>query len=563
MIPPHLSRASIAYFSMEIALEEGIPTYSGGLGVLAGDLLRSASDLNVPMVGVTLASRAGYFRQEIVDGRQVERPDPWDPAAHAQRLPFKVVVRIGGREVWVGAWEYLLATNCRQAEGVPVLLLDTDLPENAPEDRRLTDTLYGGEAHYRLQQEMVLGLGGLRMLRAMGARVRKYHLNEGHSALLTLELLNELGGARASGAKLDELVAQVRQCCLFTTHTPVAAGHDQFDYALVESWLGHLVSIDALHALGGPERFNLTQLAMHLCGWVNGVAERHAQTSRQLFPGYDVHAVTNGVHALTWASLPFQELFDRHMPKWCHEPERLVRVLQVPDAEVRAAHAAAKQELLQSLSAVPGAAPLDAGRCTLGFARRMTDYKRPGLLFSDLGRLQAIAQRLPFQVVVAGKAHPHDEAGKEHIAHLHAWAQALAPHVPVVFVPDYRLELARRIVAGVDVWLNTPQPPLEASGTSGMKAALNGVPSLSVPDGWWVEGCEEGVTGWSIGADGAADASGDAASLYDKLERTVLPTFYEDARGWSAIMKSAIALNGSYFNSHRMLRRYAAEAYWL
>lgn len=562
MTPPNFARASIAYFSMEIALEEGIPTYSGGLGMLAGDLLRSASDLNVPMVGVTLAMRAGYFRQQIVDGLQVERSEPWDPAAHAQRLPFKVVVRIGGRDVWVGAWEYLLGTHCHQSEGVPVVLLDTDLPENAPEDRRLTDSLYGGEEHYRLQQEMVLGLGGLRMLRAMGVRVHKYHLNEGHSALLTLELLNELGGARAGGTRLDELLAQVRRRCVFTTHTPVAAGHDQFDYALAENWLGHVVSLELLHRFGGPVRFNLTQVAMHLCGWVNGVAERHALTSRKLFPGYDVQAVTNGVHAMTWTCTPFQEVFDRHVPKWCHEPELLARILQVPDAEVRAAHAAAKQDLLRSLDGLEGAAQLDPGRCTLGFARRMTDYKRPGLLFSDLERLQAIAQRLPFQLVVAGKAHPRDEAGKQHIAHLHAWARALAGRVTVVFVPDYRMEVARRLVAGVDVWVNTPLPPLEASGTSGMKAALNGVPSLSVLDGWWIEGCQEGVTGWAIGADGAADPGGDAASLYDKLERQVLPGFYEDTRAWSAIMKSAIAFNGSYFNSHRMLRRYAAEAYW-
>jgi glycogen phosphorylase len=309
-------------------------------------------------------------------------------------------------------------------------------------------------------------------------------------------------------------------------------------------------------------RFNMTRLALTLSGWVNGVADRHAQTSRALFPGYEVHAITNGVHALTWTAPAMQAVFDRHIPQWCHEPELLVRALRIPDAEVTAAHARAKQDLLQSLAGLEGAQRLDPQRFTIGFARRMTDYKRPGLLFTDLARLRAIAARFPFQVIVAGKAHPHDEDGKRHIASLYAWAHELAGQVTVVFVPDYAMAAARRIVAGVDLWLNTPQPPMEASGTSGMKAALNGVPSLSVLDGWWIEGCEEGVTGWAIGEDGEREAPHPAEALYDKLERVVLPTFGQDHGAWAAIMKSAIARNGSYFNSHRMLRRYVSEAYW-
>ncbi|MBC5784303.1 alpha-glucan family phosphorylase [Ramlibacter sp. USB13] len=561
MKPANLSRPRIAYFSMEIALDEGIPTYSGGLGVLAGDMMRSAADLGVPMIGVTLASRQGYFRQEIRDGRQAEQPEPWDPAAHAQRLPCKVQVRIAGRVVWVGGWWYEVQTLCRQFQAVPVILLDTDLPENAPEDRRLTDSLYGGDEAYRLQQEIVLGFGGVRMLHALGAHVVKYHLNEGHSALLTLELLREkeAGGERGG---LQEAMAAVRRQCVFTTHTPVEAGHDQYPHAMVEQALSGSVDPQVLHTVCPDPRFNLTRLALTLSGWVNGVAARHAETSRTLFPGYEVHAITNGVHALTWTAAPLQALFDRYMPQWCHEPELLVRALRIPDGEVAAAHAAAKQQLLQSLSGVAGAERLDARRFTIGFARRMTDYKRPGLLFSDPERLRAVAQRHPFQVVVSGKAHPHDEAGKQHIASLHAWARELAGSVPVVFVPDYRMEVARRVVAGVDLWLNTPQPPLEASGTSGMKAALNGVPSLSVLDGWWVEGCEEGVTGWAIGEDGERDAHRHAESLYDKLERVILPAFAAEDGAWAAIMRSTIARNGSYFNSHRMIRRYVSEAYW-
>ena len=548
---------------MEIALDEAIPTYSGGLGVLAGDMMRSAADLGVPMVAVTLVSRAGYFRQEIAGGQQVERPEPWDPASHAKRLACKVLVNIAGRDVWVGGWQYDVQTQCRHGlAGVPVILLDTDLPENREEDRTLTHYLYGGDDTYRLKQEIVLGVGGTRMLHALGIRVQKYHLNEGHSALLTLELLRERAGPAASGILLDDAIAAVRHRCVFTTHTPVEAAHDQFPWALAEELLSGLVDRRLLHSLGGVERFNLTHLALGLCGWINGVAERHAETSRALYPGYDVHAITNGVHALSWTSQPLAALYDRHIAKWCHEPELLARALRLPDAEVLAAHAVAKKQLLDLAAPFAGAARLDPARCTIGFARRMTDYKRPGLLFTDLQRLQAIAARFPFQVIVSGKAHPHDEVGKQHIEHLTGWARELAGSVPVVFVPDYRLAVARRMVAGVDLWLNTPQPPLEASGTSGMKAALNGVPSLSVLDGWWIEGCEEGVTGWAIGDEIDHDPVRHAASLYDKLERTVLPAFYEDGHAWATVMKSAIALNGSYFNSHRMIRRYASEAYW-
>jgi starch phosphorylase len=551
----------IAYFSMEIALEEGIPTYSGGLGVLAGDMMRSAADLGVPMVGVTLVSRAGYFRQEIVDGAQAERAEAWDPASRLQRLPCKVQVEVGGRPVWVGGWRYDVRTRSRNFAPVPVILLDTDLPENGQEDRLLTHYLYGGDATYRLCQEIVLGVGGVRMLHALGLRVQKYHLNEGHSALLTLELLRERGAGDAHGQPLDEAVHDVRQRCVFTTHTPVEAGHDQYPYALAEHWITGLVKPRVLHRVGGHERLNLTRLALSLCGWVNGVADRHAETSRALFPGYEVHAITNGVHPLTWAAPPMAALFDRYIPQWYHEPELLARAPRIPDDAMAAAHAVCKHDLLQALGSVEGARLLDPHRFTIGFARRMTDYKRPGLLFTDLERLQAIARKAPFQVVVSGKAHPHDEPGKQHIANIHRWAHALGDHVPVVFIPDYRLEVARRVIAGVDLWLNTPRPPLEASGTSGMKAAFNGVPSLSVLDGWWVEGCEEGVTGWAIGEDGDQDPELHAASLYDKLEHTVLPAF-QSGGGWATVMKSTIARNGSYFNSHRMLRRYASEAYW-
>jgi len=555
-----LHEPRVAYFSMEIALRGEIPTYGGGLGMLAGDTMRSAADLDLAMVGVTLVSRAGYFRQRIVDGHQVEEPDWWQPEDWAQRLAAKTALRIDGRDVWVGGWLYVVEGHMGGA--VPVILLDTDLAENQPDDRSITHYLYGGDEPYRFKQELVLGIGGMRILGALGFDIRKYHLNEGHAALLTLELLRRLAptaeAAGTGGPRYD--VPGVRRRCVFTTHTPVEAGHDQFSYALAERFLGGLVDSGELRTLAGQDRLNMTRLALNLSEYVNGVAKRHAEVSRSMFPGYRVHAVTNGVHPWTWTSHSFRGLYDARLPRWCHEPELLVRADRFPDDEVWQAHTAAKRALIDRIEAL-GGPPLDPALPLLGFARRMTAYKRPDLLFSDLDRLKAIARRWPFQIVLAGKAHPHDESGKRLIERLHELARELAGAVPVVFLPNYSFDLARILVAGVDVWTNTPQRPLEASGTSGMKAAFNGVPSLSVPDGWWLEGCIEGVTGWSIGGASDGDNARDASALYDQLERKVLPLYYEDRAGWIAIMKGAISRNASFFNTHRMMRRYAVEAY--
>ncbi|MBL0419709.1 alpha-glucan family phosphorylase [Ramlibacter sp. AW1] len=549
----------IAYFSMEIALEDGIPTYSGGLGVLAGDTMRSAADLALPVVGVTLASRSGYFRQQIAAGAQHEQPQDWNPASRTEPVKLKVPVRIGGREVWVTAWEYRVSSRCVDSQPVPVLLLDTDLPENHPQDRSLTGALYGGDNPYRLAQEIVLGIGGARLLAAMGLGIDKYHLNEGHAALLTLELLRDR--LQAPGATPEAAIESVRQRCVFTTHTPVPAGHDQFEYDLAFAYLGEPVPPGLLRSLGGAERLNMTRLALNLSGWVNGVAQRHAEVSRTMFPGYEVHAITNGVHPWSWASDGHRALYDRYVPHWCHEPEQLIHATRIPLPEIAQAHASAKEALLRTAAERVGDHGLRMDRLTVGFARRMTAYKRPLLLFSDLPRLRRIAQRWPLQIVMGGKAHPRDLEGKQHIERLHGLARELAPEISLVFLPDYGMGLARCMVPGVDLWLNTPQRPLEASGTSGMKAALNGVPNLSVLDGWWLEGCEEGITGWAVGPDGPHDPAVDAQSLYQKLEHVVAPMFYQDPQAWHFLGREAISRNGSQFNSHRMLRRYVLEAY--
>lgn len=562
LLEPFVHGPRVAYFSMEIALRAEIPTYAGGLGVLAGDTLRSAADLELPLVGVTLVSRQGYFRQSLDgEGHQQEAPDPWDPAQWARPLDARVALEIGGRKVWVGGWLHVLEGHMNGRQ--PVILLDTDLAENAPEDRRLTDFLYGGDAAYRLQQEMVLGIGGVRLLQALGFQIRHYHLNEGHSAFIALELLRRYRYPPEDlrPGELPYDLPRAREQMSFTTHTPVEAGHDRFDYGLVQQALGEPVEPALLRRLAGSDQLNMTRLALNMSEYVNGVARRHAEVSRSMFPGYEVHAITNGVHPFTWTSAPFRRLYDAHIPGWCHEPELLARVdCCIGDDAILAAHAEAKTALLDHIQAVTGRT-LDPARPLLGFARRMTAYKRPDLLFSDLGRLRAIAGRHPFQIVLAGKAHPRDEGGKQLIARIHAWARELGEALPVVYLPDYDMALAQALVAGVDLWVNTPLRPMEASGTSGMKAAFNGVPSLSVLDGWWIEGCIEGVTGWAVGDSAPAASDSDAEALYAKLDETVLPLYHGDPSAWVAVMKGAIAKNASYFNSHRMMRRYATEAY--
>ena len=560
-IEPFTREPRIAYFSMEIALRLEIPTYSGGLGVLAGDTLRSAADLELPLVAVTLASREGYFRQAIdANGSQVEQPDPWDPEQHATRLRASIAIPIERHDVWVGGWLFIVVGRTGARE--PVILLDTDLPLNRPEDRLITHYLYGGDQAYRLKQEIVLGLGGARMLQALGFTIRKYHMNEGHSALLALELIQRYAYPQEDLGPGDAVcdIPRVRSLCLFTTHTPVSAGHDQFPYDMLTDTLSDYVDLPTLKALGGNDALNMTRMALNLSEYVNGVSERHAETSRRLFPGHQVHAITNGVHPTTWTGKSFAALYDRHVPGWQHEAQLLMRADRIPDEAIWQAHSSQKQTLINRVKAETQV-QFDAALPIIGFARRMTEYKRPDLLFADLGRLRAIARKMPFQLVLAGKAHPRDTEGKRLIARLHGFMRELKDAIPMAYLPNYNMDLALTMVSGADLWLNTPLRPLEASGTSGMKAAFNGVPSLSVLDGWWVEGCIEGVTGWAIGNGADMPNHSDHDDLYQKLEEIVLPLYQLDRGGWIAVMKGAITKNASYFNSHRMMRRYVAEAY--
>jgi len=560
---PHL----VAYFSMEIALDPAMPIYSGGLGVLAGDTLRSAADLGVPLVGVTLLHRKGYFYQRLdASGRQIEEAVAWVPEDSLAEVPARATLTIEGRAVQIRAWRYDL----RGVSGftVPVYLLDTDLPGNTDWDRRITDLLYGGDAHYRLCQEAILGMGGVRMLRALGhTDVSLFHMNEGHSSLLTLALLDEraqqAGRTTATHADVDA----VRRQCVFTTHTPVRAGHDQFPLDLVNRVLQRpdVTAMKDVFCCDGV--LNMTYLALNLSHYVNGVAKRHAEVSRQMFAPYVIDAITNGVHATTWVSPAFRALFDRYISGWQDNNLRLRYALNIPKADVRLAHAEAKRQLIEYVNRETNAG-MDVHQLTLGFARRATAYKRADLLLADPDRLLHITSAVgPLQIVYAGKAHPRDTEGKAVIERIFRTKAALKGRLHIVYLENYDLHLARLLTAGADLWINTPQPPLEASGTSGMKAALNGVPSLSVLDGWWLEGHTEGITGWSIGereADSAPSvdrSAADVTSLYDKLERCVAPMFYREPDRFADVMLHAIALNGSFFNSHRMLQEYVSKAY--
>jgi starch phosphorylase len=476
---------------MEIALHDSMHTFAGGLGVLAGDMARTAADLGMPIVFVTLASRKGYVCQTVgAGGTQLSAPNPWEPEKWARPLPAMVSVEIEGRQVWIRPWLHEVAG---VSGHVSVLLLDTDVDQNRAADRDITGRLYGGDAADRFRQEIVLGVGGERALRALGFRIRTYHLNEGHSALLPLKLL--LNTVRQNGAARIYDEASVRERCVFTTHTPIATAFDRFAYDLVQRLLGDFIDFDTLKRLAGADVLNMTQLALSLSGYVNGVAERHAETAARLFPGVPIRSITNGVHPGTWIHPRLAELYDRHIPHWRHEPEVLGFADQIPDEEMWRAHQEAKLELLSAVKHATGR-EWDPARPVIGFARRMTEYKRPDLLFGRLDRLRAIARTYPFQVVLAGIAHPADLSGLKLIEDLHKYIAALVPDLSIAFLPDYNMSLARCLVAGSDIWLNTPRPPYEASGTSGMKAALNGVLNLSVLDGWWIEGCVEGVTGW-------------------------------------------------------------------
>ena len=606
---PQLASASIAYFSAEFALHQSLPIYAGGLGVLAGDHCKEASDLGVPLVGVGFMYPQGYFHQAITpDGWQEERYErlnwedaPIEPALTADGKPCVTAVPLGDRTVLAAVWRV-------RAGRVSLFLLDTDLPENAPRDRELSARLYGGDRETRLQQEIVLGIGGVRALRALGFAPALYHLNEGHAAFVVLQRIRDLCD---QGQTFEAALAQVRRTTVFTTHTPVAAGHDAFAFGMVETHLAGLWGdlgdnrarfLDlGSHDNGAGPMFNMTALAMRTAASVNGVSQLHGEVTRQmwqsLWPGtpvsrVPVRSLTNGVHAPTWMSAEIARLLDRYLgPDWLEnhdDPALCDRVLEIPDEELWAARVSLRTFLFQfvrerarqrwtteggaAARVVAAGTMFDQNALTIGFARRFTGYKRPELLFTDPERLAAIlnTRGRPVQFVFAGKAHPADDIGKHHLQHI--YHRALDPRFGgrIAVVDDYDLHVSHFLVQGCDVWLNNPRKPLEASGTSGMKAAINGTPHLSIGDGWWAEGFT-GENGWLIEATANPDDHGaqdwaDAQALYTLLEQQVVPAFYDrDAAGvprrWLQTVKQSIRTVLPRFSARRMVKEYVGDVY--
>jgi starch phosphorylase len=572
-------RFNVAYFSCEFGLDESMPIYSGGLGVLAGDHLKSASDLGVPLVGVGLFYREGYFRQELDETDwQIERYPENDPAGLPLLLePVRTVVDLADESgalvpVHVQVWRV-------QVGRVPLYLLDTDVDGNPDWARTITDKLYGGDREHRLRQELVLGVGGVRVLRRLGIDPTVFHMNEGHSAFFQLERLRELveDGSLARETALQRL----RASTVFTTHTPVPAGNEIFDAALVERNVASLVarcgySWEEFAALGrvqpGDDGFGLTPFALRTSSYANGVSALHGEVSRELWQRLwpdratnevPIGSVTNGVHARTWIDEGLAALLGSEEDMGTPD---FARAYELDGDALWSAHRAAKGELLHLMRARGFGEAFDPEALTIGFARRFATYKRADLLLSDpdrLARLLADSER-PLQIVLAGKAHPADEGGKALIRTVVEFTRDPRANGRVVFLPDYEMTLARYLVQGVDVWLNTPRRPLEASGTSGMKAALNGVVNCSILDGWWVEGYSP-ETGFAIGgdwiaSDDAEQDAADAAALFEVLEQQVIPAYYDRER-WLGLMRTSIARLGARFTTNRMLVEYVESLY--
>jgi starch phosphorylase len=601
----------IAYFSAEFGIHESVPVYSGGLGVLSGDHLKSASDLGLPLAGIGLMYREGYFRQYLtVDGWQQERyPEndffnlPLVPETREDGSPLLIGVTFPGREVWARVWRI-------QVGRVPLYLLDTNIPQNTPEDRTITARLYGGDADMRIRQEMILGIGGVRALAAMGKPPTVCHMNEGHSAFCGIERIRTL--MEHTGMDFASAREAVAAGTVFTTHTPVPAGNDVFAPHIIEHYLGwyfqqlkidksELIALGRQSPYDANEPFGMTVLAIRLANVTNGVSKLHGSVSRRMWKNIwpelpeseaPITAITNGIHTQSWISPDMMQLYERYMGiAWDGrpiDPAVWRRVENIPDAELWRTHERRRERLtafcrmrlkqqLKNRGALPAEIAradevLDPDALTLGFARRFATYKRGTLIFRNLDRLSAILNNKdrPVQVVFAGKAHPKDHGGKELIAEILQFARRSEFRRRIVFLEDYDMNVARYMLQGVDVWLNNPRRPLEASGTSGMKVCPNGGLNLSIPDGWWVEGYD-GENGWAIGAgeeytDLTYQDDVESRSIYDLLEQEIVPLFYTRTsdglpRGWLKRMKRSMLTLCPVFNTSRMVSEYLTTCY--
>ena len=538
----------IAYFSAEIGLSSSLPTYSGGLGVLAGDHIKASADAGIEMLGISLLYKEGYFKQLLdKEGNQKEEYPRFELGDNLSLLPNKFSIKIRGREVWIQAYEYLHTSETGHI--IPIYFLDTDIDENISEDRMITLRLYSGDKNHRILQESILGFGGIRFLDAYDFdSIEKFHMNEGHSSFLTLALLE----------KYNKNEEKVKSMCHFTTHTPVAAGHDNFSIERCSNILNSLIPNDLNLPSIKDNRLHMTELGLYYSNTANGVSKLHGKVAQDQFPDFDIDYITNGVYHPHWIGDSFAELFDDYFKNWKIDPNLLLNVDNIDNEKIISAHKQQKDELINYANLFTEN-KLSSDVLTIGFARRAAEYKRAGLIFSNIEKLIEIGSG-KIQMIFSGKAHPNDIKGKQIIKEVVNNANQLVDEVNIIFLENYNMHLGRLITSGVDLWLNTPIRPNEASGTSGMKAALNGVPNFSVIDGWWAEGCKDNENGWAIGSPDSCNDIADAESLYFKLENQIINTFYNDKIKWIQIMKNSIK-TGVDFTAHRMVNDYKDKFY--
>jgi starch phosphorylase len=539
----------IAYFSAEIGISSSLPTYSGGLGVLAGDHIKASGDIGLNMCAITLLYREGYFKQRIdEEGIQTETYPRFDPYPLLKKLDVRFTLRLRARDVWIQVYRFDYVGHGGHA--VPIYFLDTDVEENIKDDRIISQRLYSGNKDHRILQEAILGFGGTKLLDELGQNdIKKYHMNEGHCSFLVLHLLEKFNGD----------MEKVKSLCHFTTHTPVPAGHDHFSESRVKKLLRGLLPENLkLPSLVQNGRLHMTELGLYFSGTANGVSALHGDVAQDQFPWSNIDFITNGVHHSYWMGSPFKRVYDQYVPEWRANPECLLKIDDIADDVIWNAHQERKQYLLGYANSQVSKA-LDGDTLTIGFARRAATYKRAQLLFHDMDRLESLGAE-KIQVIFSGKAHPKDHEGKEVIRQIVSKSKAMFGKVKIIYLENYNMWLGRMITSGVDVWLNTPLRPNEASGTSGMKATLNGVLNLSVLDGWWAEGCKNGVNGWAVGDPEHPDDEKDADHLYFVLENSVIPTFYNDRNKWISMMKEAIK-TGVDFTAHRMIMEYNQKFY--
>lgn len=544
------NQLSIAYFSLEYGINDDVKLYAGGLGILAGDTLKTAADKKLDYTGVGILYKKGYFKQIInAEGHQETLEDLWDYEKLLKLVLKPQEYQIGGYKVWLQVWELPV----KSINGsIPLYLIDTDLEQNDEYFRSISYHLYPNDYLLKHKQELVLGIGGVQILeKILGIIPDIIHINESHAGFCTIPLLKRFSKE------------EVKQKLVFTTHTPISAGHEVFTNEQIREYLGD--DFEVLDSqFKDSEHIKLTEICLFYSKFANGVSEKHSKVASKMFPEYTFDFITNGVEVNSWVNPVMAELFDKHIDNWRLKPQNLRLAQNINNVDFAQAKKSIKVALFDRLNEQNGT-NLDPEIFTIGFARRAANYKRMNLLFKDFERLEKIASKFTkLQVIFSGKAHPNDELGQKYIREIIEVTKKKSQHIEVCFLTDYNMEISGHLVAGVDIWLNNPVVPLEASGTSGMKASLNGVPSFSTIDGWWPEGLVEGVTGWSIGTgkEGEDFLEEESNDLYSKLEHVILPIFFNDSKDWINIQKSSISINGSYFNTSRMLDEYLLKAYY-